>query len=119
EPVANKLGEILGAEVILVEDPDSEAPRALLRGLKPNQFLLLENLRFHEDETKNGEGLSEAIASYADVYINDAFGASHRAHSSIVGVAKLVEKKGVGFLMKKELEMLDRLLNQPDHPFVL
>lgn len=118
EPVAQKLGESLGCEVILVEDPKSDAPKALLRGLKQNEMILLENLRFDPDETENGEDLSKVISQYTDIYINDAFGASHRAHSSIVGVPRFVHQKGLGFLMKKEIEMLDKLTQSPEAPFV-
>ena len=118
EPVADKLHELLDVDVILVEDPESEAPSALLRGLKKNQLILLENLRFNEDETENGDGLTNAICAYTDIYINDAFGASHRAHASIVGVPAKIKKKGMGFLMKKEIEMLDKVMVSPESPFV-
>lgn len=118
EPVAARLNELLDVDVILVDEPRSEAPKALLRGLKDRQLILLQNLRFDEDETKNGEDLAQAIAEYTDIYINDAFGASHRAHSSVVSLPSLVSQRGVGFLMKSELEMLDRVLNRADHPFV-
>jgi phosphoglycerate kinase len=119
EPIANRLHELLGIEVILVEEPESEAPRALLRSLKPKQMILLENLRFNADETENGDSLTDAICAYTDIYINDAFGASHRAHSSIVGIPAKIKQKGIGFLMKKEIEMLDKLMVSPDAPFVL
>lgn len=118
EPVAGCLGDMLNCDVILVEEPESDAPKALLRGLKPNQFILLENLRFNDDEAKNGEGLSLAIAQYVDIYINDAFGSSHRAHSSIVSLPTKIVKKGIGFLMKKEIEMLDRVIKTPEAPFI-
>lgn len=118
EPVARKVGEFLNVEVLLVEDLRGDAPKALLGGLKKNQILLLENLRFDKDETQNGEDLAEAIAQYTDVYINDAFGASHRAHSSIVKLPEMIKNKGIGFLIKKEVEMLDRLLDAEDKPFV-
>lgn len=119
EIVAEELGRLLDKEVILIEEPKSDAPKALLKTLRPNQILLLENLRFHKDETENGEGLARAIAAYTEIYINDAFGASHRAHASIVGVPTLVAKKGVGFLMKKELEMLDKVSVSPEAPYVV
>lgn len=118
EPVADRLSELSGCEVMLIEEPTSEAPKALLRSLKPKQILLLENLRYEPSETQNGPQLPEAIKEYADVYINDAFGASHRAHSSIVAMAHEFPVKGIGFLMKKEVEMLDKVLNSPEHPFV-
>lgn len=118
EPVACHLNELLGVEVMLVEDPLSDAPKALLRSLKPTQILMLENLRFEPSETKNGHELVQAIAPYTDIYINDAFGASHRAHASIVGIPTEIPRKGIGFLMKKEVEMLDRVLSQYQPPFV-
>ena len=120
EPVANALGEILGIEVILIEEPNSEAPKALLRSLKNDQVILLENLRFHEDETKNGDGLVNSIAQYVDIYVNDAFGASHRTHASIVGMAAAVpvKSKAYGFLIKNEIEVLDKMSKNPKHPFV-
>ncbi len=118
EPVAEKLQQLLNVEVILVDEPESEAPSALLRSLKKNQMILLENLRFNEDETANGDGLTEAICAYTDIYINDAFGASHRAHASIVGVPAKIKQKGIGFLMKKEIEMLDKVMVSPEPPFV-
>ncbi len=118
DPVAERLRELLEVEVILVDDPESEAPKALLRGLRPKQMILLENLRFNEDETENRDGLTDAICSYTDIYINDAFGASHRAHASIVGVPAKIKNKGLGFLMKREIEMLDKVMVSPDAPFV-
>jgi phosphoglycerate kinase len=119
EPVAEALGGLLDKEVILVDDPKSDAPKSLLPTLRPNQIILLENVRFHADETENGERLAKAMAAYTDIYINDAFGASHRAHSSIVMLPSLVKHKGIGFLMKKEIEMLDKVSMTPDHPYVV
>lgn len=118
EPVADRLSELSSCEVLLVEEPTSEAPKALLKTLKPKQILLLENLRFDPSETANGSMIPDAIKEYADIYINDAFGASHRAHSSIVAMAHEFPQRGIGFLMKKEVEMLDKVLHSPDHPFV-
>jgi phosphoglycerate kinase len=80
--------------------------------------LLLENLRFHAEEEKNDDTFSQALASLADVYINDAFGSSHRAHASVVGMVQYFTHKGVGFLMQKEVTALSRLLEYPEHPFV-
>lgn len=118
EPVAQHLSDILKMEVILVEDIESDAPKALLAGLKPSQIVMLENLRFDEREEENNRELAQAIAEYTDIYINDAFGASHRAHTSIVALAQLVEKRGLGFLMKKEIEMLDKVRHQYESPYV-
>lgn len=118
EPVAKRLNELLNVEVHLVEDPSSDAPLALIRSLKPNQLILLENVRFIAGEQKNDEKFAQKIASYIDVYINDAFGASHRAHSTIDALPRLVPKKAIGFLMQKEIEMLDKILYHHESPFV-
>jgi phosphoglycerate kinase len=119
EAVGKRLGELLKAEVILVDEPTSEAPKGLLPGLKPNQIILLENLRFEKGETKNSREFASQIASYTDIYINDAFGASHRAHASIEALPQLVEKKGIGYLIKREIEMLDVLLHSPKQPYAV
>ncbi len=118
EPVAERLGELLKCEVILIEEPTSDAPKALLQSLKSNQVLLLENVRFDKGETKNAAELANVIASYSDVYINDAFGASHRAHSTIDALPRAMKKRGVGFLIKKEIEALGGLLAGPAKPFI-
>lgn len=119
EPIAEYLTNRYNKEVILVEDPASDAPKALLAGLKPSQILLLENLRLDPREEENGRDLASRWAEYTDIYINDAFGASHRAHASIVGLPQLVANKGIGFLMKKEIEMLDHVKEDVTHPFAL
>lgn len=118
EPVAKALTQLLNKEVILVEEARSHAPKALLAGLKPSQILMLENLRFDPGEEKNDRDFAQWLASFTDIYINDAFGASHRAHASIVAMPELMERKGLGFLMRKEIEMLDRVRLHPEHPFV-
>ncbi|MES2854825.1 MAG: phosphoglycerate kinase [Bdellovibrionota bacterium] len=118
EPVGLRLGELLKAEVILIDDPTSDAPKSLLPGLRPNQVILLENLRFEKGETDNAREFALQLAEYTDIYINDAFGASHRAHASIEALPKAIENKGIGFLIKREIEMLDVLLQAPKTPYV-
>ena len=118
EAVGRRLGELLKADVVLVDDPASDAPKGLLPSLRPNQLILLENLRFENGETKNSREFALQMASYTDVYINDAFGASHRAHASIEALPQAVEKKGIGFLIQKEIEMLDVLLHKPVAPYM-
>lgn len=118
EPVATYLNEALKKEIILVEEPRAYATRALLAGLKPSQVILLENLRFDPGEEKNDREFAQALAAFSDIYINDAFGASHRAHASIVALPELMEKRGLGFLMKKEIEMLDAIRLHPESPFL-
>jgi len=117
QPVAERLSDLLGVEVILVEEPNSDAPKALRGSLNSKKIVMLENLRFDKDETKNGSRLAEVIASYTDIYINDAFGASHRAHASIVGVPERVKQNGIGFLIKKEVEMLEKVRQASSHPY--
>ena len=119
EPVAERLGELMKAEVILVDDPTSDAAKGLLPGLRPNQVIMLENLRFEKGETKNSREFALQMAAYTDIYINDAFGASHRAHASIEALPQAIEKKGIGFLIKKEIEMLDVLLHEPKAPYMV
>lgn len=118
EPVAKRLSELLNAEVMLVEDPDAEAVKGLLIGMKSNQLILLENVRFIPGETKDSEEFAQVLASYSQVYINDAFGASHRAHATIHALPKLMQQKGIGFLIEKEIQMLDQLLENPKRPFI-
>ncbi|MAV90375.1 MAG: phosphoglycerate kinase [Bdellovibrionaceae bacterium] len=118
EVVAQALQEMLEVDVFLVEDPASDTPKALLAGLKAKQVILLENLRFNPGEESNSREFAQHLADYTDLYINDAFGASHRQHASIYALPTLVEKKGIGLLMKKEIEMLERVRNHPDKPFV-
>ncbi len=118
EPVAAYLNDALKKEIILVEEPAANATKQLLSGLKPSQIIMLENLRFDPGEEKNDREFAQKLAAFTDIYINDAFGASHRAHASIVALPELVEKHGLGFLMRKEIEMLDRVRLNPEAPFV-
>lgn len=118
EPVAHRLSELLGMDVMLIEDPATDALKPLLVGMKKNQMILLENLRFVEGETKNSEEFAQGLANQIDVYVNDAFGASHRAHASIEALPRLVKVKGIGFLIEKEIQMLDRLLDNPARPYL-
>lgn len=119
EPVGHRLSELLNMEVILIDEPDSDATKALLHTLKKNQILLLENLRFHPGETKNSQEFANALATNIDFYINDAFGASHRAHASIHALPELMpNKSGIGFLIEKEVTMLDSLMHNPKRPYL-
>ena len=118
EPVGKRLAELLQIEVMLVEEPDSEAAKQLLVGLKKNQVVLLENIRFHAGETKDSIELAQALAPLAEIYINDAFGASHRAHASIHALPSLIKDKGIGLLIEKEIQMLDQLIESPKRPYL-
>ncbi len=118
EPVAKRMSELLKSEVILWEDIESDGIKALLQNLKKNQLLLLENVRFVPGETKDSEELATVWAGYSDVYVNDAFGASHRAHASIHALPNLMKEKAIGFLIEKEITMLESLLENPKRPYL-
>ncbi|MCB9637751.1 MAG: phosphoglycerate kinase [Myxococcales bacterium] len=119
EPVAARLAELLNHEIKLSDYPIGDATQKLVQELRNNDILMLENLRFDKGESKNDEDLSKQLASYAEVYINDAFGTAHRAHASTAGMIPFVQgPAGVGFLMHKEIEALTHLLQDPAKPFV-
>jgi len=119
QPVARKLSELLDQEIPLAPDCVGAEVKALVDQLSDGQALLLENLRFHPEEEKNDPEFARQLAQLADLYVNDAFGAAHRAHASIEGITRFVPVAAAGFLMEKELEYLGRLLAQPEHPFVV
>ncbi|MFN3455435.1 MAG: phosphoglycerate kinase [Pseudobdellovibrio sp.] len=118
EPVAKRLGELLNVEVVLMSEPSSDGVKHILYGPMKNQIICLENLRFDEGETENKAELATQWASYTDIYINDAFGASHRAHASIYAFPEMMQKKGIGFLIEKEIKMLDGLFDKPKKPYI-
>lgn len=117
-PVAVRLGELLRKEVPLAEDCIGSAVQEKLQALGDGDVLLLENLRFHKEEEKNDPAFAEQLASLGELYVNDAFGAAHRAHASTEGAAKLFGQRAAGYLMKKELDYLGGALEDPGHPFV-
>lgn len=114
--VAARLGELAGRKAGFAEDCVGEKAQAAAKGLQPGDLLLLENLRFHAEEEKNDEGFARALASLGDVYVNDAFGAAHRAHASTAGIAKFLPS-AAGLLLEKEVRALSRLLTEPSHPY--
>src|SRR5205807_4359065 len=118
-PVADHLSELLGKSVSFAEDCIGEAAETKAKALSDGEVLLLENLRFHAEEEKNDEQFAKQLASLCDsLYVNDAFGAAHRAHASTAGITKFVKQAAAGLLMEKELEYLGRVIANPDHPFV-
>lgn len=118
-PVAERLMELLELpSVIFPEDCIGDGIKKLSLEMKQGQVMMLENLRFHKEEEENDETFAKKLASLCDVYINDAFGTAHRAHASTVGIVKFVKEKGAGFLMKKEIEFLNKIVLNPAHPFV-
>jgi phosphoglycerate kinase len=114
--VGQRLGELLARRVPVTGDALGAGTEDAIRRLRGGEVLLLENLRFHAEEEQNDPAFAATLASYADVYVNDAFGSAHRAHASTVGIAKLLPAYA-GFLMEKELANLGKLLENPEHPF--
>jgi phosphoglycerate kinase len=117
EPVARALSDALGQEVQLASDCVGADVEAATRELADGEILLLENLRFHPEETANQEEFARGLAALADVYVNDAFGTAHRAHASTAGIVPFVETAAAGLLLEKEIEALGSLLD-PERPFV-
>ena len=119
KPVGEYLSKLLdGKEILFSEDCIAEGNRKLIKEMKNGDILLLENLRFHEGETKNDPDFVEELSKNIDVYINDAFGTAHRAHASTYGVPERLEQKAPGFLLNKEIEYFGNVLNHPEKPFV-
>jgi phosphoglycerate kinase len=116
-PVARRLGELLGRDVPLLPDSVGSAVREAVDALRPGHLVLLENVRFHAEEEKNQPAFAEDLAGGFDLYVNDAFGAAHRAHASTEGVAKLLPAYA-GLLLEKELLALGGLLTNPERPFL-
>ncbi len=118
-PVAERLSEILGQKVVFARDNEvvGANAKAAVQAMKDGDVILLENTRFRPEEEKNGEELSKDLASLADVYVNDAFGTAHRAHSSTAGVTAYVPEAVVGYLMKKEINFLGNAVDNPVRPF--
>ncbi len=116
--VAECLEKYLGQPVRLAEDVVGESANKLAAELKNGEVMLLENVRFEPGETKNDVDLSRKFASMADIFVNDAFGSAHRAHSSTTGVAAFVKETAIGYLMQKEVEVMGEALNNPKRPFV-
>ena len=117
-PVAKRLGRLMGKEILFAPDCIGPAVEGLVAKMQPGDVLLLENLRFHQGEEENDDAFSKALAALGDVYINDAFGAAHRAHASTVGITKFIPASAAGFLLKKEIEYLEGAVENPVRPFV-
>jgi phosphoglycerate kinase len=119
EPVAAKLSELVGIDIALADEPVGDGARKVVSDLRDGQIALLENLRWNPGEESNDEAFARTLASYCDVYVNDAFGTAHRAHASTAGMVKFVSgEKGAGFVMAKEIDFLSRLLGDVDRPYV-
>lgn len=119
EPVAQHLSKLIGTPVAFAKDCVGPQTEALANSLKSGDVLLLENLRFHAEEEKNDPAFAQQLGKLADLYVNDAFGAAHRAHASTAGVAAWVQQAAMGLLMEKELQYLQGELATPNRPFVV
>ena len=117
-PVAGRLSELLGKEVIFIEDCIGKEVEEKAQHLKPGDILLLENLRFHPEEEKNDEGFARKLAGLADIYINDAFAVSHRAHASVEAITHFARQKGAGFLIKNEITYFNKAMGEPERPLI-
>ncbi len=117
KPVAKELSKLLGTEVKMAEDVIGESAKKLSANLQEKEIMLLENVRFHREETDNNPEFAKALSTMAEVYVNDAFGTAHRAHASTEGVAKFLPAVS-GFLIEKELKFLGNAIENPERPFV-
>jgi phosphoglycerate kinase len=113
-----RLSELTGYEVHLPEDCIGDAPKKVIHDLRTGQVCLLENLRFHEEEEKDDENFARQLAELCDVYVDDAFGCVHRAHASVHALPRMMRDRAAGFLLKKELECLSRVVDKPAKPYV-
>ena len=119
-PVAKRLSELLGKDVVFAKDDTvvGENAKAAVAKMQDGDVVLLDNTRYRKEATKNEENFSKELASLADIFVNDAFGSSHRAHCSTVGVTAFVQESAVGYLMEKEIAFLGNAVNNPERPFV-
>jgi phosphoglycerate kinase len=118
QPVVKKLSQLLDMEIKLTEDCIGDQAAEIKKNLQPGNALLLENLRFHEGETKNDPDFARELAESCDLYVNDAFGTAHRAHASTEGVTHYINQSVAGYLIEKEIEYLDSAINNPKRPLV-
>ena len=116
-PVAARLSELLGQEVIMASDVIGEDAKAKAAALKPGQVMMIENVRFHKEEEKNDPAFAKELASMAEIFVNDAFGTAHRAHASTAGVADYLPAV-CGYLIEKEISVMGKALSDPKRPFV-
>ena len=117
-PVAGRLSELLGKEVTFLEDCTGKVVEEKAQSLNPGDVILLENLRFHPEEEKNDEGFAGKLAGLADIYINDAFAVSHRAHASVEAITRFAKQAGAGFLIKDEITYFIRAMGKPERPLI-
>ena len=118
KPVAEYFKDNTDHTVHFADDCIGEAAESVIAKASPGEIVLLENVRFHPEEKKNDKAFAQNLAAHADLFVNDAFGSSHRAHASVVGVADFLKPAVSGFLLEKEIEYLENTINNPEHPFV-
>ena len=119
KPVSSRIAELLGKPVKFIGKVIGDDVRMEVNELQKGEVMLLENLRFHKEETENDPEFSKALASLADIYVNDAFGTSHRKHASTYGMASYFDFRLAGFIVNRELKFLSRLRDNPEHPFIV
>ena len=118
EPAAHRLAELMNIEVLLADDCIGDGPKKVVTDLREGQIACLENLRFHAEEEKNDDGFARELAKLCDAYVNDAFGAAHRAHASVAALPRMMRDRAAGFLMRAELDALGKLRGEPPRPYV-
>jgi len=118
EPAAARLSDLLAQDIILPDDCIGDAAKKVVSDLRPGHVVMLENLRFHPEEEANDEAFARELATLCDVYVNDAFGSSHRAHASVSGLPKIMRDRGMGYLLQSEITALARVTDLPEKPFV-
>ncbi len=118
KPVANHLATLIDAPVQFAEDCIGESATSVIEAAKPGEIVVLENVRFYKEETANDEEFSKQLAAHADLFVNDAFGSSHRAHASVAGVTRFLQPAASGYLLEKEIKYLSDSVNDPNRPFV-
>ncbi len=116
ERIKQKVSEVIGVEVKFVSDCVGDTAEAAAKNLQPGEVLLLENLRFHKEETEGDKDFAQQLAKLGDIYVNDAFGTAHRAHASTTIVANYFEDKCFGYLLQKEIESLNKVLKSAEKP---
>ncbi len=118
KPVADHLATLIDAPVQFAEDCIGESATSVIEAAKPGEIVVLENVRFYKEETANDEEFSKQLAAHADLFVNDAFGSSHRAHASVAGVTRFLQPAASGYLLEKEIKYLSDSVNDPNRPFV-
>ncbi|MEX0720617.1 MAG: phosphoglycerate kinase [Balneolaceae bacterium] len=118
KPTADHLADLVDARVHFADDCIGESAESVIEKADFGEIVVLENVRFHKEETENDEGFSKKLAKHADVFVNDAFGSSHRAHASVAGVTRYLQPAVSGFLLEKEIQYFEESINDPDRPFI-